>query len=134
MKNKNDEDKLGVALAKEACPLCGASIDGPIFINTKLTVGAANQVKALHGKVIGIAKEPCEKCKEAMTKGFLLVGAVQAKTDNWNNPYRSGNQWIITHEAAARLIPDEEARKKGACFIDVLDAEKLGLPEVNLEA
>ena len=47
------ESTLGVALVKEACPLCGALSDGPIVMNKRLSKSMAKRVEELHGKTIG---------------------------------------------------------------------------------
>jgi hypothetical protein len=130
---KNSDNKLGVALVKRACPLCGGTQDAEIVMNTRLTQGAASKVEELHGKTIGMLDGPCDSCKDLMSKGFLLIGVVEAKTEDVKNPYRSGNQWVVSNEAAQRMFP-EDYLKKGAAFVDIHDAVKMGLPDVNLTA
>lgn len=121
------DDTLGVALVKEACSLCGKVEDGPIVMNTRLTKSNAEKVEAMHGQVIGYMPEPCDTCKDLMTKGFLLIGIIEEKSDEPNNPYRSGHQWVVTHDYADRLF-DGKPPEKGACFIDVKMAHQIGLP------
>lgn len=115
-------DKLGVALAKEACPLCGKTVDGPILMNKRLTKPEADKVKALHGQVIGFTDEPCAECKELMTKGILLIGIIEAKTDDMRNPYRSGHICVVSPDYIKRICKDEnlcnEILKKGATFME----------------
>ena len=123
-----DKKTFGVALVKEACPLCGALQDGPIVMNTRLTEGYAKKVEDLNGKVIGYSDKPCETCADLMTKGFLLIGVDEEKSQgDMENPYRSGHQWVITNEAAERMF-DEQARTKGAAYIDIKMASQLGFP------
>lgn len=126
--------KLDIALAKEACPLCGKAQDGPILINKRMVVGQGKVERELHGKIIGYMDKPCGDCEGMMAQGFLLIGVVESKTEDKSNPYRSGNQWVISNEAAERMFPDESLRKKGAAFIDVILADKMGFPGVNLQA
>lgn len=116
------------ALVKEACPLCGKTEDGPIIINRCLTKHFAAQVKKLHGQTIGYMDKPCEECRKYMKQGFLLIGIIEEKTDDMKNPYRSGNIWVIKHEAAKKLFPD---MTKGAVFLDINDANALGLPGIT---
>jgi hypothetical protein len=131
---RSDEDRLGVALLKECCPLCGLPQDGPIILNKHLTPSKAAKVKKLHGKVIGFSDDPCIHCKELMSKGFLLIGVVDKKSGNHSPEeiYRSGNQWVITQEAAERMFPGKTS--KGVAFIDVKVAHRMGFPNVNLDA
>ena len=81
-----EEDKVGVALAKEACPVCAKALDGPILMNTRLSGKNAAEVKALHGQIIGFRDAPCDECKELLTKGFVLIGIEEEKTDDMTNP------------------------------------------------
>jgi len=118
--------KLEVALVKEACPICGKAEDGPILMNTRLTEREAQKVKELHGQVIGYMDKPCSECQGLMEKGFLLIGVIEEKTEDRANPYRSGNQWVITMEAAKRMFK-EESLSRGAAFIDMKVAVEIGL-------
>jgi hypothetical protein len=59
-----------------------------------------------------------------MTKGFLLIECDPIKSSDKFNPWRTGNQWVITHEAANRMFNDTT---KGAAFIEIDDATKIGL-------
>lgn len=130
---KDKDNVLGVALVMELCPICAVEIAGPIIMNTRLTKKNAKEVESMHGKVVGWSKEPCESCKELKKKGFILIGAVQAKSIEGKDPYRSGNIWVIHHEKAIEMFSPEYVLK-GAAFIDVLDAQKMGLPDVKLDA
>lgn len=135
---RTDERTLEVALVKEACPLCGALIDGPIVMNTRLTPGEAKKVKALHGQTIGYAPKPCPECQDVMSKAILLIGVVEAKSPDMNNPYRSGNKWGVTEDFIRRTFspPElvEDVIKKRACFFPVEEAEKMGFPNCNIDA
>jgi hypothetical protein len=127
------EDKFAVALTKEACPICAKTVDGPIVMNTRLTPGEARKVKELQGQVLNWMKEPCDDCKEMMTKGFVLIGAVEKKTTDVTNPYRSGNIWVVKQEVAIQLF-GEKPPASGVAFIDVNVAEQIKLPGVNINA
>lgn len=128
-----NEDRLGVALVKEVCPLCAATEDGPIILSTRLTKGESDKVKSLHGKTIGYMDKPCKECQDIMNQAFLFIGFIEAKTDDYKNPYRSGNKWGVTLEYAKKLL-GEEGVKQGAAFIAVEEAVKLGFPNCNLNA
>jgi hypothetical protein len=132
-----DNGILGVALTKEACPLCGKLENGALLMNTRLNKSQADKVNKLHGKVIGYMKKPCNECNEIMSKAILIVGCVEAKTDDRSNPYRSGNIWGITEEAVRKIFSSEKAEeviKKRTCFLSVEAAYKLGFPDCNLNA
>lgn len=126
------ENKLSVALAKEACPACARVVDGPILMNTKLTKKDAENVENMHGKVIGYLDKPCESCQNLMSQGFLLIGVDLDKTEDETNPYRSGHQWVISNDAVDRIFKDID-KKYGYAFITKDIAEKIGLPVKDFE-
>lgn len=127
-------NKIGIALTKNLCPLCGAKMEDDILINSKLTEKAAKAIEKLNGEAVAIADYPCNECSEFMEKGFLLIGYIDDKSGKKNEDlYRSGNKWIITHEAAKEIFPATNL-KHGFAFIDVKVAMKVGLPDVNLNA
>ena len=128
-----DKNEIGVALVKELCPICLKSSDGPIIMNTRLSKKRAQEVEEMHGKTVGFTKEPCDECKELKSKGFVLIGVVEKKTEDRTNPYRSGNLWAISESAAAKLFNDNPP-KSGVAFIDVNVAHEIGLPDANLDA
>lgn len=127
------EKKLGVALVHELCPVCAKEMDGSIFINQKLSEKEAKKVDDLNGKVIW-SKELCPDCKNMKAQGFILIGAVEAKTTDATNPYRSGNVWCVKQEVADQLFAPHPAPPSGIAFVDVTVAEQMQLPDVNLNA
>jgi hypothetical protein len=134
MKNENI---LGVALVKEACPLCGHIEDGPILLNTRLNPSAAKKIESMHGQTIGYMDKPCKDCQDIMDKAILLIGVVEAKTDDYKNPYRSGNKWGVTEDFIRKAFPENMVNnviKKRICFFPVEAASKMGFPDCNLNA
>lgn len=130
-----EEDKtLGVALVKEICPICAKLFDGPIIMNTKLTKANAKKVREMHGKALNYMQTPCTDCKELMSKGFVLIGAVEKKTTDTTNPYRSGNLWVVKQEVADRLFAPNPPPASGVAFIDINVAKEMELPDVNMSA
>lgn len=125
------EDKLGIAMVKEACRLCGAEVNDTIVMNTKLSKKNAKEVEALNGKIIGYAKDPCKDCQNAMSQGLLMIGVIEEKTEDEDNPWRSGHQWVIKKERAAEIF-GEEVSIQGAVFIDIKAAKQMGLPVYDL--
>lgn len=86
--------KVGTALTKEICIICCKEQDGAIVINQVLTERHAKAVEKMHGKVVGFAEEPCDKCKEDMEKAFLFVGFDEEQSDMENMPlgmHRTGH-------------------------------------------
>lgn len=47
-------------------------------------------------------KEPCQKCKDFMSKGVMLISVANG-TDK-ENPYRTGKVCVITVDAAKRIF------------------------------
>ena len=127
------ENKLGVALVNELCPVCTKQVNGTVVLNTKLTEKAAKKVEEMHNQNVW-SKELCDECKEMKSKGFILIGAVEAKTNDATNPYRSGNIWCVKQEVAEQLFAPHGAPKSGIAFVDVTVAAQMQLPGVNLDA
>jgi hypothetical protein len=75
-------------------------------------------------QAVDISYKPCDECKKLMTMGYLLIGVDETKTTDNKNPYRTGQIWVIKHEAAARIFDDIS---KGAAFISMEAAERIGL-------
>jgi hypothetical protein len=127
------KNKMSAALVHELCPVCAKEMDGSVFINTKLSEKAAKAVDDMHGKVMW-SKELCPDCKDMKSQGFILIGAVEAKTQDATNPYRSGNVWCVKQEVADTLFAPHPAPASGIAFVDVTIAEQMQLPDVNLDA
>lgn len=128
------EDKIGVALCKEACPLCGKEEDGPIILNEKLTKPAADKVKELHGKTIGYMDGPCSECKSLMVQGILLIGVIEELSDDPKNPYRSGHQWVVTEDFINRTTDTQLAADiifARASFFSLEVAKQMGFPNTE---
>lgn len=134
--------RVGVALTR--CFYCGEG--DRILLNKVLTEHMAKRVESAHNCVLDM--EPCNKCKELMGKGVILITIDVAKSDpNWNtnpdadksnwmpNPYRTGGFFVITDDAVKRIIDNEEmaawALKHRFMFIEHEAAEKLGLFQVE---
>lgn len=125
--------KLSKNLTRELCPVCTKEMDGDILLNTRLTEGEAKKVEAMHNQVVGWSKTLCPDCSDMKSKGFILIGAVEKKTKDVTNPYRSGNIWVVKEEVAVQLF-GEKLPPQGIAFIDVTVAAQMELPDVNLNA
>lgn len=96
----NSQETLGVALPKELCPSCRKELDGPIVMNKGLSVSAANNVKKLHGQVIGFADNFCEECETNISKGFIAVIVIDPSKSDLNaegNIVSQENEYRIAH-------------------------------------
>lgn len=129
----SEKKKFATALVHELCPVCTKEVDSSIFMNKKLTEGMAKKVEDLHGKNMW-SKALCPECQNMKEQGFILIGAVEAKTVDATNPYRSGNIWCVKQEVAETLFAPHGAPPAGIAFIDVTVAEQMKLPGVNLNA
>lgn len=125
--------KLEVAIVHELCPICTKEMDSSLVMNTKLTEKAAEAVKAMH-ETNKWSSAICPECKAMKEQGFILIGAVESKTTDVTNPYRSGNIWCVKQEVADKLFDPHGAPKSGVAFIDVTVAAQMELPNVNLNA
>lgn len=94
-------EKSHVALTK--CFFCGG--DNEILLHMRL-----GDISAAHGKIVNT--HPCNKCKELMTKGVILLGMDESKSErDWNkgsipNPYRTGEFIVMRDDAVRRLISE----------------------------
>lgn len=109
----------------ELCPVCtkrtgGSMIDIPVEEYSKHNVTWS--------------KDLCPECQEMKTKGFILIGAVEDKTTDATNPYRSGNVWCVEQSVAEEVFKPHPAPASGIAFIDVKVAQAMALPGVNIDA
>ena len=125
--------KVGAAIVHELCPICTKEMEGSVFINKKLTEKSAEEVEKMDGTITW-SKTFCPTCTDMKDKGFILIGAVEAKTKDVTNPYRSGNVWCVEQSVAEELFAPHGAPKSGIAFVDVTVAAQMKLPDVNLEA
>lgn len=127
------KNKLGIAAIRELCPICTKETSQSLMMNKKLGKKQADEVEKLHDKNMW-AKKICPDCQDMKEKGFILIGAVEAKTTDTTNPYRSGNIWVVKQEVAEELFAPHGAPKSGVAFVDVNVAAQMELPGVNLNA
>ena len=78
-------------------------------------------------------KEPCEDCLKWMEKGVIFIGVDEEKTTDAQNPYRSGEWFVLKDDAVKRMPFNDEMReqvlKERVCFISSEVILKLGLKE-----
>ena len=114
---------LGTALVKRVCPVCCKEQDSEILMNTVLTEKNADDVKAMHGKVIGFMEDACNECQEKLPKdkGSWLVVVDLSKTEDKSNPHRTGQLFGVSKEYAQKIGVNSYIS-----YIDYNDAITLG--------
>lgn len=123
-------DKLGVAILKYVCPICGQINEdaSAIAMNTLLTKSAAKKVEDMHNKVVGFSEKPCKECQSYIDQGaFFIIGIDPEKTDNMSNPYRTGHLVGIKKESEFYKHLPDEYKKKDAILMDYREMEQLGM-------
>ena len=115
---------------KRVCPACNKALDIINFRNESQRVQSRISPK----NNILRDKNFCVACRKLKARGFLFIGAVEHKSKNRKNPYRSGNIWVIKFEVAKEFFDPNPLPKSGMAFIDVNYAHQIGLPDVNLNA
>lgn len=88
-----------VALTKRACRICDKTEDAEIILATRYRTdrqtGKAvpvNKVKKHHGQIVGfIEGGKCKECIEKYEGYAVLVEVDEAKTEDRDNPWRTGN-------------------------------------------
>ena len=118
---------LGTALVKRLCPVCLKEQDSEILMNTVLSEKNADNIEAMHGKVIGFMDDACDECQEKLPKdkGTWLVVVDLSKTEDKSNPHRTGQLFGVTKEYAQKIGVNSYIS-----YIDYNDAIKLGF-EIN---
>lgn len=117
------KELLGTALVKRLCPVCLKQEDSEILMNTVLTEKNADNIEAMHGKVIGFMDDACDECQEKLPKdkGSWLVVVDLEKTEDKSNPHRTGQLFGVTKEYAQKI-----GINSYISYIDYNDAITLG--------
>jgi hypothetical protein len=75
---------------------------------------------------------PCQKCKDFMAQGVILISVDPSKSDDPRNPWRSGGWVVVKDEAIERVITTPELRdrilKQRLAFVPDDTWDHLGLP------
>ena len=88
-------ENFEVALVKRACPICGKKVDSEIIMNQKLTKKAAEEVKNLHGKVIGYADKVCKDCEKYKDNLFIIeIDPEKSDMKRMETIYRTGRYLV----------------------------------------
>lgn len=125
------DNKINTVPIRELCPICANEIGKSVLMKTDPTETEKKASKD-GGKIIW--GKPCDSCSDLRKRGFVLIGAVESKTTDTTNPYRSGNVWCVEWEVAEELFKPHGAPKSGVAFVDINVAQQMKLPGVNMNA
>lgn len=136
---EEEENKIGVALVKRRCIVCGKDYDAEIVMNTHLIESKAKEVKSLHGEVVGWLDKPCEECQKLMKMGIMVIVYDKDKTSeppDITTIYRTGQQYVLTEDAVKRILEDkpediEEVLRKRIIVIDKDLVEEMGIDKIK---
>ena len=113
--------KFGLNPTITRCFVCGEDK------NEIALLGAAYEGEApMH---LCLDKEPCDKCKEHMKQGIILISVRDGESGD--NPYRTGGWVVIKEEALKKVINDPKLLENRMMFVPDAAWKALGLPEVR---
>ena len=125
-----EENKLGTAIVKYVCPICG-QIDedaSAIVMNTRLTKADAKKVEEMHNKIVGYSDKPCKECQKILDQdAFFVIGIDPEKSDDMKNPWRTGHLVGIKKASKFYQHLSEEYKGKNALFMDYKEMRQLGM-------
>lgn len=101
-----ENDVIGVALAKEICPICGKEISGPLLINRELTPSHKRSVEKLNGKVIGLSNKACDICAAFKDSAVFFIGIDTDKSNKESGIYRTGQ--VVGVRKESEFVKDHE--------------------------
>ena len=125
-----EEKKLGIAIVKYVCPICGQINEdaSSIVMNTRLTKADAKKVEEMHDKVVGYSDKPCKECQKILDHGaFFVIGIDLEKSDDMKNPWKTGHLVGIKKASEFYQHLPEEYKGKNALFMDYREMEKFGM-------
>lgn len=120
MRKRGTEDGSFVAIPK--CYYCNQE-KNELLIHRRM-----ENIKHLHGMVVDM--EPCDKCKEYMQQGVIVVSVRDGESQEGDppNPYRTGGWWVMTVESVKRIFNiDFTNELRRFMFIEDGVAQKVGL-------
>lgn len=123
-----EEKKLGTAIVKYVCPICGQINEDAfaIVINKRLTKADAKKVEEMHDKVIGYSDKPCKECQKILDQdAFFVIGIDLEKSDDMENPWRTGHLVGIKKSSEFYQHLPEECKDKDALFMDYREMKQL---------
>lgn len=122
-----NKEKKPIVTTKHLCYVCCREMAGDILIARDMRV----DLSGLQDAVVGFSEEPCDRCKKLMEQGIIFVGIDPEKTDDPNDPYRSGDFSVIKETSKLFEVINEPERtqllQKRVCFIDYRLGYQLGV-------
>jgi hypothetical protein len=113
--------KDGSFIAMTRCFVCGEGKD--ILLHRYF-----KNISALNNKAI--SKEPCDKCKEYMAQGIIVISVRDNEPDR-DNPYRTGGWWVVKEDALKRMFHNIDFANNRVMFIEDSACSKIGLRKQN---
>lgn len=126
------DNKLGVAIVYEVCPICGAHMNEGIIMNKRLSVKAAENIQKLHNKCIGVSKDACDECLKYKDQVVYFI-AIDPYKGSSVNPFRTGK--IAGIHKNSPLIKDHPEfilktnNEVSFCYIEENVGKELGIFE-----
>jgi hypothetical protein len=108
------------------CSLCGEG--------SGVALLGANKGKKAPGKILD--REPCQKCKDYMKLGIILVEVDEEKSKgDLKNPYRTGRFFVVSEDFIRRAITDPSMKndimKRRVSFIPIEVTKMFGLDQAT---
>lgn len=118
--------EYGVNPTIPMCFICGENKNEIILMD-------ANRGKeAPRPGTVAFDREPCDKCREFMKEGIILISVDAEKSKyDMDNPYRTGGWCVVRDEAVKEFVEGDiinEILKKRICFVPDEAWEHIGLP------
>lgn len=123
-----------VAMVHYACIVCGSNVED----STEIAIHKEfKSLKEIHNKVLGYSDTFCKDCTDkidnAKELAYFIVVIDESKTENLNNPYRTGQVFLVKASAFKSFVKPEfmqQIEKFKFTFMDFNVAKKLGFPIV----
>jgi len=120
-------ERHGVNPAVEQCFVCMKDVGVALFGRLRGDRRAPHRVC--------LSAEPCDECKRFMEMGIILISVDEKKTNDPNNPWRTGGWAVVREGVVKRMVrPKELADQiiaKRMAFVPDDAWDKLGLPRAG---
>ena len=119
-------EKHGVNPSLEQCFVCCKDVGVVLFGKLKGDAEAPRRV------CLGPNSEPCDECKGYMEQGVILISVDEARSDDRQNPWRTGGWCVVRDEFVTRVFEPgelvEQVLKQRVAFMPDEAWDILGLP------
>jgi len=86
--------EYGVNPTIPTCFYCGESKNEIILLGPASKKITGQDEAPMHGPVFDL--EPCDKCREYMNQGIILIGVDEARIHNKDDPWRTGEFLVVS--------------------------------------